>query len=526
MSEPSLSLEPGAGFAQPAATLDAKRVSGDDRAAREARLRNEIAAAGLWLSGALIDGVWVTETPHGAFDIRNPASGELLAQLPNCMETETRRAIEAAAHAQMAWRNATAQHRSEVVRRWYELIVEHKELLAALITLEEGKPLSEGRAEIDYAASFVQWFAEEAKRVNGEVIPAPKDGQRIVTLRQPVGVCAAITPWNFPAAMITRKAAPALAAGCAMVVKPAAETPLTALALGELALRAGVPAGVLNVVTGTDARAIGRVLTSHPLVRKVTFTGSTEVGRILLEQSATTVKNCSMELGGNAPLIVFDDANLDVAVEGAMNAKYRNTGQSCIAANRVFVHDGIYDAFARKVAELSRELRVGCGLDDGVQVGPLIDGAAIEKLEQHLADAVAGGATILTGGERHGLGGSFYEPTVVTGVKTSMQIAREETFGPIMPLIRFKTEAEAIRMANDTVFGLAAYIFSRDAARIWRVAEAIEAGIVGINTGLTSNEVSPFGGVKQSGLGREGSSHGIDEYLETKYLCWAGLAGA
>lgn len=525
MSEPSLSLDHEAETVRPAAMPDGTSP-GSARAAREALARDEIAAAGLWLDGALIDGKWVTETPHGIFAVRNPATGELLAELPNCAATETERAIEAAARAQVAWRNVTAKHRSEVVRRWYELIVEHKELLAALITLEEGKPLSEGRAEIDYAASFVQWFAEEAKRVNGEVIPSPKDGQRIVTLRQPVGVCAAITPWNFPAAMITRKAAPALAAGCTMVVKPAAETPLTALALGELALRAGVPAGVLNVLTGSDARAIGGVLTSHTLVRKVTFTGSTEVGRILLQQSATTVKNCSMELGGNAPLIVFDDADLDVAVEGVINAKYRNTGQSCIAANRVFVQDGIYDAFARKVAERSRDLRLGHGLDDDVQVGPLIDSAAIEKLEQHLADALAGGATILTGGKRHALGGSFYEPTVVAGVSAAMQIAREETFGPIMPLVRFDTEPDVISMANNTVFGLAAYIFSRDAARIWRVAEAIEAGIVGINTGLTSNEVSPFGGVKQSGLGREGSSHGIDEYLETKYLCWAGLGGS
>lgn len=479
--------------------------------------------SGLWREAALIDGQWLSETPHGRYDLHNPANGDLLVSLPRCKEVETGRAIEAAARALTDWRKTTAKHRSEVIRRWYDLIVEHKSDLATLITLEEGKPYSEACAEIDYAASFVQWFSEEAKRVYGEVIPATKDRQRIIAIKQPVGVCAAITPWNFPAAMITRKAAPALAAGCTMIVKPASQTPMTALALGELALRAGVPAGALSVVTGNDTRVIGNVLTSHELVRKITFTGSTEVGRVLLQQSAATVKKCSMELGGNAPLIVFDDADLDVAVEGVMNAKYRNSGQSCIAANRVFVQAGIHDALKARLVELTRGLRIGNGLEEGVQIGPLIDSAAVEKLEQHLADAVAGGAEVATGGRRHALGGSFFEPTVISGVTREMTIARDETFGPILPLVRFETDDEAIEMANDTVFGLAAYIFSRDAARIWRAAESLEAGVVGINTGLPSNEVAPFGGIKQSGLGREGSRHGIEEYVELKYLCWNGL---
>lgn len=479
--------------------------------------------SGLWREAALIDGQWLSETPHGRYDLHNPANGDLLVSLPRCKEVETGRAIEAAARALTDWRKTTAKHRSEVIRRWYDLIVEHKSDLATLITLEEGKPYSEACAEIDYAASFVQWFSEEAKRVYGEVIPATKDRQRIIAIKQPVGVCAAITPWNFPAAMITRKAAPALAGGCTMIVKPASQTPMTALALGELALRAGVPAGALSVVTGNDTRVIGNVLTSHELVRKITFTGSTEVGRVLLQQSAATVKKCSMELGGNAPLIVFDDADLDVAVEGVMNAKYRNSGQSCIAANRVFVQAGIHDALKARLVELTRGLRIGNGLEEGVQIGPLIDSAAVEKLEQHLADAVAGGAEVATGGRRHALGGSFFEPTVISGVTREMTIARDETFGPILPLVRFETDDEAIEMANDTVFGLAAYIFSRDAARIWRAAESLEAGVVGINTGLPSNEVAPFGGIKQSGLGREGSRHGIEEYVELKYLCWNGL---
>jgi len=480
----------------------------------------------LWRTGALIDGRWVTETPHGKYALHNPATGELLVELPRCKEAETIAAVEAADRAFRQWRATTAKHRSEVLSRWYQLTLEHREDLALLITLEEGKPLAEARGEVDYAASFLQWFSEEAKRVRGDVIQAPKESQRIVVLKQPIGVCAAITPWNFPAAMITRKAGPALAAGCSMVVKPASQTPMTALALAELALRAGVPAGVFSVVTGNDTRAIGGVLTGHALVRKVTFTGSTEVGRVLLQQSAATIKKCSMELGGNAPCIVFDDADLDAAVEGVLAAKFRNTGQSCIAANRVLVQDGIYDALAGRLAQRAGALKVGNGLEAGVQIGPLIDAAAVAKVEEQLGNAVTGGARVLTGGHRHALGGSFFEPTVVAGVKPGMALAREETFGPVLPLVRFHADAEAIAMANDTEFGLAAYLFSREAARIWRVAEGLEAGMVGINCGLISNEVAPFGGVKQSGLGREGSQYGIEEFLEIKYLCWDGVTPA
>ncbi|MGK5078753.1 NAD-dependent succinate-semialdehyde dehydrogenase [Janthinobacterium sp. HLX7-2] len=480
----------------------------------------------LWREGAYVGGQWIHATPHGTYALHNPANGELLVELPRFKEAETASAVEAAHQAFLSWRKTTAKVRSEVLRRWYELIVQHRDDLAMLITLEEGKPLSESKGEVDYAASFVQWFSEEAKRVRGDVIPAPRDTARIVVLKQPVGVCAAITPWNFPAAMITRKAGPALAAGCTIVVKPASQTPMTALALAELGRRAGIPDGVFNVVTGNDTRAIGGTLTSHRLVRKVTFTGSTEVGRVLLEQSAATIKKCSMELGGNAPCIVFDDADLDLVVEGVLAAKFRNTGQSCIAANRVLVQDGIYDVLAQRLARRAAELKVGNGLDEGVQIGPMIDRAAVAKVEEHLANAVAGGATILCGGRPHALGGSFFEPTVVAGVTRDMSIAREETFGPVLPLLRFHTEAEAIDMANDTEFGLAAYLFSKDAARIWRTAEALESGMVGINCGLISTEVAPFGGVKQSGLGREGSQYGIDEFLEMKYLCWDGLTPA
>lgn len=479
---------------------------------------------GLWREAALIDGQWIANTPHGSTDLFNPANGERLARLPRCKEAETERAVLAADRAFRAWRQTTARHRSQVLLRWWQLIMDHKDDLATLITLEEGKPLSEARGEIDYAAGFIQWFGEEAKRVRGDVIPAPRDTQRIVTLKQPIGVCAAITPWNFPAAMIARKAGPALAAGCSMVVKPASQTPLTALALGELALRAGVPAGVFNVVTGSDTRAIGGVLTSHPLVRKLTFTGSTEVGRVLLQQSASTIKKCSMELGGNAACIVFDDADIDLAVEGILVAKFRNTGQSCIAANRVLVQDGIHDALARRLAERVAALQVGNGLDEGVQIGPMIDAGAVQKVEDHVAQAVQAGARVLAGGRRHALGGNFFQPTVLSGVTPGMAVAVEETFGPVMPLVRFTKDDEAIAMANDTEFGLAAYLFSRDASRIWRTAEAIESGMVGINTGLISTEVAPFGGVKQSGLGREGSQYGIDEFIEIKYLCWDGIA--
>jgi succinate-semialdehyde dehydrogenase/glutarate-semialdehyde dehydrogenase len=478
----------------------------------------------LWRQAAFINGEWVKQTPHGTYAVCNPANGEVLVELPVCKEAQAEFAVESAHEAFMRWSKVPAKQRAEVINQWYRLVLENKEDLATLITLEEGKPLAEARGEIDYAASFLQWFAEEAKRIRGDVIPAPKETQRIIALKQPIGVCAAITPWNFPAAMITRKAGPALAAGCSMVVKPASQTPLTALALAELARRAGVPAGVFSVLTGNATRATGNVLTGHRLVRKITFTGSTEVGRVLLAQSAETIKKCSMELGGNAPLIVFDDADLDLAVEGILHAKFRNTGQSCIAANRVLIQDGIYDALAERLALRTLELKVGNGLEAGVQIGPMIDAAAVNKVEEQLRNALAGGARVLAGGQRHALGGAFFEPTVVADVTLEMTLARDETFGPVMPLLRFSTDAEAIAMANDTDFGLAAYLFSRDAARIWRTAEALETGMVGINTGLISSEVAPFGGIKQSGLGREGSHYGIDEFLEIKYLCWDGVS--
>lgn len=477
----------------------------------------------LWREGAYIGGAWVYETSHGKYTLRNPVDQTALIELPRCRDAEVRRAIDAAQQAFGSWRRSTAKHRGEVLRRWYELIVEHREDIATLITLEEGKPLDEARGEVDYAASFVRWFSEEATRVRGAVIPGAKETQRIVVLREPIGVCAAITPWNFPAAMITRKAAPALAAGCTMVVKPASQTPMTALALAELARRAGIPAGVFSVITGNDTRDIAAELTANPLVRKLTFTGSTEVGRILLAQAAQTVKKCSMELGGNAPFIVFDDADLEAAADGVMLAKFRNSGQSCIGANRVLVQSGVYDALAERIVERVARLKVGNGLESGVQVGPLIDEAAVRKSQDLVADALAQGARLLSGGSPHALGGCFFEPTVLANVTPMMKIAREEIFGPVMPLIRFETEDEAIAMANDSEHGLAAYLFSRDAARIWRNAARIESGMVGINCGLISNEFAPFGGVKQSGLGREGSHLGIDEYLEVKYLCWDGL---
>jgi succinate-semialdehyde dehydrogenase/glutarate-semialdehyde dehydrogenase len=480
----------------------------------------------LWREAAYIGGECLAETPHGRYALHNPADGKRLAELPRCREGETRRAIEAAQVAFGPWRRTTAKARGEILRRWYELIVQHRDDLATLITLEEGKPLAEARGEVDYAAGFVRWFSEEATRVRGDVIPGVKETQRIVALREPIGVCAAITPWNFPAAMITRKAGPALAAGCTMVVKPASQTPLTALALAELAERAGVPAGVFSVVTGNDTRAIGGELTTHPLVHKITFTGSTEVGRVLLAQAAQTVKKCSMELGGNAPFIVFDDADLDAAADGVMAAKFRNTGESCIGANRVLVQSSVYDALAARIVERVATLRVGNGLEAGVNLGPLIDRAGVDKVEEHVADALGKGARLLHGGRRHALGGNFYEPTVLADATPAMRIAHEETFGPVMPLFRFDTDDEAIAMANDTEFGLAAYLYSRDAARIWRNAARIESGMVGINCGLMSNEVAPFGGIKQSGLGREGSHLGIAEYVEVKYLCWDGLIPA
>ena len=477
----------------------------------------------LWRDGAYIAGEWLTETQHGHYTLRNPVDQTVLAELPRCREAEVRHAIDAAYEAFGPWRRLTAKRRGEVLRRWYELMVEHREDIATLITLEEGKPLEEARGEVDYAAAFVRWFSEEATRVRGDLIAGVKDTQRIVALREPIGVCAAITPWNFPAAMITRKAAPALAAGCTMVVKPASQTPLTALALAELAQRAGIPAGVFSVITGNDTQDIAAELTGNPLVRKLTFTGSTEVGRLLLAQAAQTVKKCSMELGGNAPFIVFDDADLDAAADGVMLAKFRNSGQSCIGANRVLVQSGVYDALAERIVERVARLKVGNGLEPCVQVGPLINQAAVQKSQALVDDALVHGARLLFGGAPHALGGGFFQPTVLADVRHTMRVVQEEIFGPIMPLLRFETDDEAIAMANDSEYGLAAYLFSRDADRIWRNAARIESGMVGINCGLISNEVAPFGGIKQSGLGREGSHLGIDEFLEVKYLCWDGL---
>jgi len=469
-----------------------------------------------------IDGAW-----HGAADgsvvvIRDPADGSVVGEVPVMGAAETRQAIEAAARALPAWAKRTAKDRAAVLRRFAELMTANTDDLAVIMTREQGKPLAEAKGEIAYAASFLEWFAEEGKRVYGELIPTFRADARLMVLRQPVGVAAAITPWNFPAAMITRKLGPALAAGCTFVCKPAPQTPFSALALAELAARAGLPAGVFNVVTG-DAEAIGGELTSNPRVRKLSFTGSTAVGKKLIAQCAGTVKKVSMELGGNAPFIVFDDADLDAAVQGAMASKYRNTGQTCVCANRFFVQSGVYEAFAAKLVAAVSTLRVGAGLSGPTEQGPLIDARALAKVESHVADALGKGARIATGGKRHALGGNFYEPTVLLDVVPGMRIAREETFGPVAPLFRFDTEEEVVRMANDTESGLAAYFYTRDLARSWRVQEALEYGIVGVNTGLFSTEVAPFGGVKESGLGREGSRHGIDEYTEMKYVCVGGL---
>lgn len=469
-----------------------------------------------------IDGEWLDADDGSVVVVTNPANGKQLGTIPQMKTAETRRAIQAADAAWPAWRAKTAKERSALLRRWYELMLEHKEDLAILMTAEQGKPLAEARGEVQYGASFIEWFAEEAKRVYGDTIPAPAGDRRIVVVKEPIGVVAAITPWNFPNAMITRKCGPALAAGCPVVVKPASQTPYSALALAELAHRAGIPKGVFNVVTGS-ASAIGGEMTGNPIVRKVTFTGSTEIGKVLMRQCADTVKKTSMELGGNAPFIVFDDADLDAAVQGALASKYRNTGQTCVCANRLLVQDGVYDAFADKLAKAVAALKVADGFEDGAQQGPLIDIAAVEKVESHIADAVGKGAKVVLGGKRHALGGSFFEPTILADVTPEMAVAREETFGPLAPLFRFKTEAEAVQMANDTEFGLASYFYARDIGRIWRVAEALEYGIVGINEGIISTEVAPFGGVKESGLGREGSKYGIDDYLEIKYLCMGGI---
>jgi succinate-semialdehyde dehydrogenase/glutarate-semialdehyde dehydrogenase len=469
-----------------------------------------------------IDGAWLDADSKATIAIANPATGATLGTIPKMGTAETRRAIEAANVAQPAWRTKPAGERARILRKWFELIMANQEDLAVLMTSEQGKPLAESCGEIAYAASFIEWFAEEGKRIYGDVINAPQTDKRIVVTKEPIGVCAAITPWNFPAAMITRKAGPALAAGCAMVLKPATQTPYSALALAVLAERAGVPKGIFSVVTGS-ATAIGGEMTSNPIVRKLTFTGSTEIGILLMQQSAPTVKKLSLELGGNAPFIVFDDADLDAAVQGAMMSKYRNAGQTCVCANRLLVQDGVYDAFAAKLGAAVAALTVGNGLEAGITQGPLIDEAAVLKVEELIADAVAKGARVVTGGKRHTLGRSFFEPTIVADVTPAMRMAKEEIFGPVAPLFRFKTEQEALHMANDTEFGLAAYFYARDIGRVWRVSETLEYGIVGINTGIISNEVAPFGGMKSSGLGREGSKYGIEDFLEIKYLCMGGI---
>jgi succinate-semialdehyde dehydrogenase/glutarate-semialdehyde dehydrogenase len=478
--------------------------------------------AKLFRQKGYIDGAWLDADGGGTIAVDNPATGSKLGTVPKMGADETRRAIEAADRALPAWRAKTAKERAQILRKWFELMMANQEDLAQLMTAEQGKPLIESRGEIAYAASFIEWFAEEGKRIYGDTIPGHMADKRIVVLKQPIGVCAAITPWNFPAAMITRKAGPALASGCTMVLKPASQTPFSALALCELAERAGVPKGVFSCVTGS-ASAIGGEMTSNPIVRKLTFTGSTEIGKLLMEQCAGTVKKMSLELGGNAPFIVFDDADIEAAVKGAIASKYRNAGQTCVCANRILVQDGVYDAFAKRLAEVAGAMKVGNGVEQGTVIGPLIDMKAIEKVEQHVADAVKKGAKIVLGGKRHALGGSFFEPTVLANVTTDMMITREETFGPVAPLFRFKTEDEAIKMANDTEFGLAAYFYARDIGRVWRVAEELEYGIVGINEGIISTEVAPFGGVKESGIGREGSKYGLEEFLEVKYLCMGGI---
>ena len=467
----------------------------------------------------LIGGQWRGE---GATEIRNPATGALLATVPYGGADQARAAVEAASAAQKSWAALTAKQRGAVLRKWFELVLAARDDLALIMTSEQGKPLSEARGEIDYGAAFIEFYAEEAKRIYGETIPSPWPDARILTLRQPIGVVTAITPWNFPAAMITRKCAPALAAGCACVIKPAPETPLTALALGELAQRAGFPPGVLNLVTG-DAAAIGQVFCEHEAVRFVGFTGSTDVGKLLMRQAASGVKKVGLELGGNAPFIVFDDADLDAAVGGALLSKYRNMGQTCVCANRFYVQDGIYDDFAHKLVDKVKAMKVGAGTEAGVNIGPLIDAQGFDKAKDHVTDAVSKGAKVEIGGKPHALGGTFFEPTVLTGVDTSMKVSREETFGPVAPLFRFKTEADAIRMANDTEFGLAGYFYSRDIGRVWRVAEALEQGIVSVNVGAFSNEMAPFGGVKQSGIGREGSKYGIEDFIAIKYICMGGI---
>ena len=477
----------------------------------------------LFRQQAFVAGRWCDADNGATAEVNNPATGEVLGRVPYMGRGEARRAIEAAKDSWAGWREMPAKDRSAILRRWHDLMLANIDDLGKLMTAEQGKPLAEAKGEVAYAAGFMEWFAEEAKRVYGDTIPSPWQDRRLVVIKQPIGVCAAITPWNFPAAMITRKLGPALAAGCPFVAKPAQMTPFSALALAVLGERAGLPEGVFSVLTGSS-REIGAEMTANPDVRKVTFTGSTEVGRTLMRQSADTVKKLSLELGGNAPFIVFDDADLDAAVAGAIASKYRNAGQTCVCVNRMYIQAGVYDEFAGKLAEAVKELKVGNGLEPGVLQGPLIDQAAVAKVEEHIEDAVSKGARVLTGGKRHALGGTFFEPTVLADMSVDAKVATEETFGPLAPLFRFESDDDAVRLANDTEFGLASYFYSRDVGRIWRVAEALESGIVGINTGLISTEVAPFGGVKQSGLGREGSHYGIDEFLEVKYLCFGGLA--
>jgi len=478
----------------------------------------ELKDSALFRQSCYIDGAWCDADSGETVEVNNPATDKVIGTIPKLGAAETRRAIEAADKAWPAWRAKTGKERAQLLRRWFELIMENQEDLALIMTSEQGKPLAESMGEVVYGASFIEWFAEEAKRVYGDTIPGHQADKRIVVLKQPIGVVAAITPWNFPNAMITRKCAPALAAGCPVVIKPATQTPYSAFALAELAERAGIPAGVINVLTGS-ASAIGGELTGNPTVRKLSFTGSTEIGKLLMEQCAGTVKKVSMELGGNAPFLVFDDADLDAAVEGAMMSKFRNTGQTCVCANRILVQDGVYEAFAEKLAEAVKKLKVGNGMESGVNLGPLIDANGLQKVEEHVADALQKGAKLAVGGSRHELGGTFFQPTVLTGVNTDMKVTREETFGPVAPLFRFGSDEEGIAMANDTEFGLASYFYARDLSRVWKVSEALESGIVGVNTGIISTEVAPFGGVKESGIGREGSKYGMDDFLEIKYVC-------
>ena len=476
----------------------------------------------LFRQACYIDGAWVTAGSGATISVDDPATGQAVGVVPGCGAAETRQAIDAASRAVPAWRRTTARERAAVMRRWFDLMMANQEDLARLMTTEQGKPLGESRGEVAYAAGFLEWFGEEAKRVYGDTIPGQQADKRLVVIKQPIGVVACITPWNFPLAMITRKAGPAIAAGCTVVLKPASQTPFSALALAELGERAGLPKGVFNVITG-PAVEIGGELTSNPKIRKLSFTGSTETGKLLMAQCAGTVKKISLELGGNAPFIVFDDADLEAAVEGAIASKYRNTGQTCVCANRIYVQDGVYDAFAAKLAEAVTILKPAPGFEAGATQGPLIDDRAVQKVEEHIGDALSKGARVVAGGRRHALGGRFFEPTILADVTASMLVAHEETFGPVAPLFRFRTEAEAIALANDTPFGLAAYFYGRDVGRVWRVAEALESGMVGINTGIMSTEVAPFGGVKESGLGREGSKYGIEEFLEIKYLCFGGI---